>query len=202
MKKTLAYKTKKDEIYISYAADKDAVQRFLSYVGREKYIQMTEASKLYEEREGMDPENVARLERRIAWANSVADFDNISDEELQNHVLCDALSDKVYYHWIDSSKIKKDDFFRDSWKDITAEGAVDYDLDKAKTFLREIFSKTIIKDKVKREKLLDAGDVEADPEVQEVDQKISTLTNGVFDLKSKTITNIKDLDPYVAMLEN
>jgi len=184
MTKVLAYKKSDNAIEACIPGDKDGLQKnVFSYYGRDAYIARESA-------------------KRGAWAASVVDFDNITDEEFADFVRCDMPDNCSYYHWIDKSNLTTDDSFRDSWSDIDANGNVNYDLAKAKTIINDKILKKIKENKGKIQDLSDLGYTEEDIEISTINIEQATLQAEAVKIKNLAATNITDLTPSLSLVED
>jgi len=200
MKKIIVYKTADNTIESCAPGEKVEFQKSLDRTkDRESYIAAAERSAQFEVSIGHSRRT---LDNKIAWARSVKDFKNVTDTEFHDFILAvDVPENKQYAHWIDKGKVSTNDFFRDSWVDIDADGKVSYDLVKAKKMLASIISVKIKKNRDEVQALLDKGGVAGDADVSAINNKQSLLQSEVTKIKNLSVTKITDLTPSISLLE-
>ena len=130
MANVLAHKTVSNTISVCTPAAQADVQASLTAIGLKQFIEQHQASLAYEQSMGWSGES---LTKRIAWAQSVANFNNITMVEFQDLVACDIPSNVQYQYWLDSDSIQQSDPLRDAWNDIDKTGNISYDTAIAQT---------------------------------------------------------------------
>ena len=128
MSKVLVYKNVLGLINVCIPAEKADLQASLSSTGKDEFVKCHNVAKTYHEENGLQ---TCVHDKRLAWAQSVADFSNITDDEHQALIECDLPDGNVYHRWIERSALNMDEFF-EAATDVAIDGTITYDLEKAK----------------------------------------------------------------------
>lgn len=130
MATSLIYKTSGNTVSVCVPANIADVQKTLAALGLEQFVANQRAAITLEESLGMDTTDKTN---RIAWAQSVADFNNITETDFQNLINCDVPKGTQYQYWVDVSLVNFLDPLRSAWSDMDASGNITYNPSIAQT---------------------------------------------------------------------